>query len=275
MEFTLPFIISQLLMICAMFTDFFSFQFKDRKKTVIFLAISCILIWLHYFFLWKLSAWIITSISAIRYITTYFTTNKKVLILFIICNTIVLFLTYKESIDLLFYAWTTIWIIWSFQDQKHNKLMRLLMMCWTINIIIYNTLIFSPMAIATEVLFLSSNIIWYYRFYIKKIMNDKVIVKASEINWKWIFAIKNIKKWEIVIKWDISKIITEEEINEENKNYLYPIEWETWKYILMHWIQWYMNHSTNPNTYVENYSDIALRDIEVGEEITSDYSDML
>jgi len=34
----------------------------------------------------------------------------------------------------------------------------------------------------------------------------------------------------------------------------------------------YVNHSCNPNTKVNNFSDIAIRNIEIGEEITSDYS---
>ena len=165
----LKFIISQFFVWLAMITDFAGFQFKDREKTVILFAISCILISVHYFLLWKTSAWLIVSISAVRFITSYFTTDKKVLFLFITINTIALLSTFNEAIDIIFYLWITLWIIWSFQDQKHNKLMRILMMCWTSLVILYNTLIFSPMAIITEPVFLTSNLIWYFRFYFKKL----------------------------------------------------------------------------------------------------------
>lgn len=36
----------------------------------------------------------------------------------------------------------------------------------------------------------------------------------------------------------------------------------------------YMNHSCDANTYVVGRSDVALRDILPGEEITSDYLDL-
>lgn len=101
--------------------------------------------------------------------------------------------------------------------------------------------------------------------------NIQLEIKDSKIDSKWIFTTRKFKKWEVVIKWDTSKIVWEEEINNENRNYLDHIEWIKWKYILMHWVQWYMNHSCNPNTYAENYCDIALRDIETWEEITSNY----
>lgn len=167
LEIFTAFMISQVLMVFAMVTDFLWFQFKDRKKTVILLAVSCFLICAHYLLLDKFTAWIIVSLSAIRYIVSYFTTNKKVLLMFILLNSLVLILTFSELLDLIFFSWITISMIWNFQDQKHNKLMRILMMIWTSIVILYNTLIFSPMAILTEVLFLMSNFIWYFRFYIK------------------------------------------------------------------------------------------------------------
>ena len=36
----------------------------------------------------------------------------------------------------------------------------------------------------------------------------------------------------------------------------------------------YVNHSCNPNTKYGNYSDIVIRDIKKGKEITGNYSDI-
>ena len=44
-------------------------------------------------------------------------------------------------------------------------------------------------------------------------------------------------------------------------------------YFLMQIPERYVNHSCNANTFVKNNSDIAIRDIKKGEEITSNYSD--
>ena len=163
-----PFIISQILMIFAMITDFASLQFKNRKYTIMCFVVSSIFICVHYLLLDKLTAWIMAFLWTLRFIVSYFTTDKRVLLLFIALNTIVLFFTFQEIYDFIFYAWIIFLIVWNFQDQKHNKLMRILMMMWTALVIIYNAIIFSPMWIVVEVNFLISNLIGYYRFYIKK-----------------------------------------------------------------------------------------------------------
>ena len=165
-ELTVPFIISQVAMFIAMGFDFLSLQFKTRKYTFLCLIVSASLISSHYFLLNKTAAGVIVFISVLRFVTCYFTTDKKYLIIFIALNTISLFFTYKEASDLIIYVGLVIFIIGNFQ--KNNKLMRKLMMGGTSIIILYNAIIFSPMGIIAEGLFLISNFIGYYRHYVKK-----------------------------------------------------------------------------------------------------------
>ncbi|MBI4448153.1 YgjV family protein, partial [Candidatus Woesearchaeota archaeon] len=120
----------------------------------------------HYFLLNKIAAGVIVSISVLRFITCYFTTNKKFLFLFLFLNTISLFFTYKEVYDLIIYVGLVVFITGNFQ--KDNRLMRKLMMVGTSILVIYNGIIFSPMGIIAESSFLLSNFIGYYRNYIKK-----------------------------------------------------------------------------------------------------------
>jgi len=169
-DFTPAFIISQILILFAIVFDFLSLQFKERKKIYLFLIFSASLISAHYFLLNKITAWVIVCISVLRFITCYFKTEKKYLILFIALNTISLFFTYKEIYDLIIYTWLTIFIIWNFQEDW--KLMRKLMMIWTFIVVIYNWIILSPMWVILQGSFLISNFIWYYRFYIKKLVRD-------------------------------------------------------------------------------------------------------
>jgi len=105
-------------------------------------------------------------------------------------------------------------------------------------------------------------------------MFNKFEVKESEISGKGLFATSLIKKGETVVEWN-PKVITKEEASklppDEQKHYLYP-EGDT-----MLWMQppeRYMNHSCDANTHVVDRSDVASRDIAVGEEITSDYLDL-
>jgi hypothetical protein len=165
LELTLPFIISQIAMFIAMVFDFLSLQFKKREYTFLCLIVSASLISAHYFLLNKIAASVIVFISVLRFITCYFTTNKKYLIIFIALNTISLFFTFKEIYDLIIYTGLVIFIIGNFQAD--NKLMRKLMMVGTSIIVIYNIVIFSPMGVIGESLFLLSNFIGYYRYYLR------------------------------------------------------------------------------------------------------------
>ncbi len=163
---TTSFIASQIILLFGMILGFLSLQVKKREYTFLYLIISTILISISYFLLNKITAGVIVSISVLRFITCYFTTEKKYLILFIALNTISLFFTYKEIYDLVIYIWLVIFIIWNFQED--NKLMRKLMMIWTFIGLLYNVIILSPMWVISEGSFLISNFIWYYRYYIRK-----------------------------------------------------------------------------------------------------------
>ncbi len=165
MDLTLVFILSQIAMFLAMGFDFLSFQYKKREHTFLCLIISAVLISAHYFLLSKIAAGLIVSLSLLRFITCYFTTNKNYLFLFIIINTIALFFTYKVMTDLIIYTASIVMTIGNFQTD--NRFMRKIMMVGTSLFIIYNSIIFSPMGIIAESSFLVSNFVGYYRHYVK------------------------------------------------------------------------------------------------------------
>ncbi|MFA6428230.1 MAG: YgjV family protein [Candidatus Buchananbacteria bacterium] len=175
LDLTLPFIISQVAITIAMVFDFLSLQYKKREYTFLCLIVSASLISAHYFLLGKIAAGVIVLISVLRFITCYFTTNKKYLFIFIALNTISLFFTYKNPTDLIIYVGLIIFIIGNFQED--NKLMRKLMMSGTSLIVLYNAIILSPMGVVAEGSFLISGFIGYYRFYIK----NKEKIKKSQV----------------------------------------------------------------------------------------------
>jgi hypothetical protein len=164
-ELTTTFIISQVAYFFAMGFDFLSLQYKKREHTFLCLIAAASLISFHYFLLGKIPVAVIMLISVMRFITSYLTTNKKYIYVFIILNTISLFFTYKEPYDLIIYTGITIFIISNFQE--NNKLMRQMMMVGSLFIISYNIVINTPMGIIAECSFLLSNFIGYYRHYIK------------------------------------------------------------------------------------------------------------
>lgn len=99
-------------------------------------------------------------------------------------------------------------------------------------------------------------------------------VKESKIQGKGLFAKSKIREGETIVVWR-PKILSKEEANllpkGERDHYLYP---EGNKLLYMQEPERYMNHSCDANTHVIERSDVASRDIEEGEEITSDYLDL-
>lgn len=99
-------------------------------------------------------------------------------------------------------------------------------------------------------------------------------VKKSLIAGKGLFAARLIKNKEVVVSW-YPKVLTRSEADklpkDERRHYLYP---DGGKLLWMQPPERYVNHSCEPNTRVVNKSDVAIRDIQVGEEITSDYMDL-
>lgn len=105
-------------------------------------------------------------------------------------------------------------------------------------------------------------------------MAAKFEIKNSKIHGKGLFATSLIKKGETVVAWN-PKVLTQAEASQlpenEQKHYLYP---DGDKLLWMQPPERYINHSCDANTHVVGKSDVARRDIQKGEEITSDYLDI-
>lgn len=100
-----------------------------------------------------------------------------------------------------------------------------------------------------------------------------IIIKESKIHGKGVFASKQFKKDEVVLTWNTPIKLTKNQVNElpvEERRYVTSLDKDI--YILLQVPERHVNHSCSPNVGVNDYCDVALRDIEEGEEITADYS---
>ena len=102
--------------------------------------------------------------------------------------------------------------------------------------------------------------------------SDKVIVRGSNIEGKGVFASYNFKKGEVVLRWDISQILSKEAVDKMSDKEKKYISLLNNKHVVMQEPERYVNHSCDANTIVKNFCDIAIKDISIGEEVTSDYS---
>ena len=160
------FIISQVLVTIAICFDLLSFQLKKRTHIVLCLTIAGVFIASHFMLLGKLTAAVLMFIAVCRYLSSYFTTSKKLMWFFVSLSSISAIFTYQGILSILSCVGSIFQTLGAFNhDDKH---LRQLMIIGTLFWLGHNVLAASPGAIVMEILFLSSNLIGYYRFYIKR-----------------------------------------------------------------------------------------------------------
>jgi len=159
------FVLSQILVSIAIVTDILSFQFKDRKKIVGCLLISCTLISAHFMLLGHWTAAGLGLVAALRFATSMFTTSKKMMGLFIFATVAVTVVSFDGLLSAISCLGATFGTIASFC--KEDKQLRQLMLVGTSLWVVHNYLAGSPGAVIMELIFISSNLVGYFRFYIR------------------------------------------------------------------------------------------------------------
>lgn len=161
-----PFLISQILVGIAICLDLLSFQFKERKQIVICLCGSVILIAIHFILLEQWTASSLALVAILRFLTSIFTTSSKLKYLFCFACLVVTAFTFSGLVSILSFLGSVFGTLAAFS--KDDRRLRELMVVGTIFWIIHNYVIGSPIAILMELLFISSNLVGYYRYYYKK-----------------------------------------------------------------------------------------------------------
>ena len=159
------FVISQILIGVAICSDIVSFQFKERTHIVGCLFVSCIFISLHFMCLGHWTAACLALVSAGRFLTSLYSTSRIFLGIFIGSAVLLSALTYEGILSLLGCTGAVFSTVASFS--RNDKLLRELMFISTTIWLIHNYLAGSPGAVLMEVFFLSSNLVGYFRYYIR------------------------------------------------------------------------------------------------------------
>lgn len=160
-----PFIVSQILIGFAICCDLLSFQFKDRRKILGVLLISCLLIGSHFILLEQWTAAALAVVAALRFLVSLKTTSKKTMAGFMGLAVFIAAVTYSGPLSLLTCCGSLFGTAACFSS--HDKRLRQLMLIGTSLWLLNNILIGSPMAVLMESLFICSNLLGYYRFYIR------------------------------------------------------------------------------------------------------------
>jgi hypothetical protein len=160
-----PFILSQILIVIAICFDLISFQLKERDKILGCLLVSCTLIGMHFALLEQWTATGLALLAICRFSISMHTTSKKTMWLFIAMSVAVSTVTYDGWLSILTCCGSIFGTVGSFS--QNDKQLRRFMFIGTSLWLLNNVVIGSPAAVIMEALFITSNIVGYYRFYMK------------------------------------------------------------------------------------------------------------
>ncbi|WP_136795717.1 MULTISPECIES: YgjV family protein [Desulfosediminicola] len=160
------FIASQILISIAICTDLLSFQFKNRTHIVACLAVSCLLISIHFMCLGHWTAACLSLLNSTRFFTTIFSTARVLMWIYLSITMLVFFFTYEGHLSVLGTIGALFGTVASFS--KNDKRLREIMFVGTCFWLAHNILAGSPGAVVMEIIFISSNIVGYYRYYIRR-----------------------------------------------------------------------------------------------------------
>jgi len=159
------FILSQILIGIAIVSDIITFQFKKRVHILSFLLFSSTMISMHFMCLGHWTAACLTLLGASRYITSLFSTSKKILAVFMVVTVIISALTFEGLLSFLGCTGALFGCMATFSSE--DKHLRQFMFICTSIWIVHNYLAGSPGAVLKELIFMSSNMIGYYRYYFR------------------------------------------------------------------------------------------------------------
>lgn len=158
------FILSQILIGVAICFDICSFQFRERIKILTCLVVSTVFISIHFLLLEHWTAGLLGLLSVARYLSSMVTTSRKVMWTFLIIILAITVFSFEGRLSVLCCAATFFTTIAAFR--KEDKHLRQLMLIGTMIWLTHNYLAGSPGAVLMETLFIVSNLVGYFRYYI-------------------------------------------------------------------------------------------------------------
>jgi len=159
------FVLSQILVGIAICSDILSFQFRKRAHIISCLLVSCIMISLHFVCLGHWTAACLGVVAAGRFLTSLYSTSGAIMAVFLGASVAASALTYEGLLSVLGCCGSLFGTVASFR--KDDKLLRQLMFIATSLWLVHNVIAGSPGAILMEAIFMGSNLVGYFRYYLR------------------------------------------------------------------------------------------------------------
>ena len=166
------FVLSQLLVGVAMLFDILSFQCKERKHILHAIAAACFFLSVHFLLLEQWTATVLMGISGIRYFVSGYTFERRWMYFFLAVTVVATIWTYSGFLSLLSFAATAVLTLAAFS--KTDKRLREITFVGSSLWVLHNIFVGSPSAVALESIFFTSNVVGYYRYYVRKDASEAV-----------------------------------------------------------------------------------------------------
>ncbi|WP_421869636.1 YgjV family protein [Motiliproteus sp.] len=161
-----PFLLSQILAGLVILVDATALQMRKRSHLQLCLCLASSLLAIHFFLLDKQTAGWMMILAAVRFFITIHWQSKWLAALFVVVSLTTTAYTFAGYLSLLSGAGNLLSTLGSFC--KTDRALRLMLIsascCW----IVHNTLAFTPLGILVEGIFLSSGLIGFYRYHLRR-----------------------------------------------------------------------------------------------------------
>lgn len=157
------FLLSQLLVSITLAIECFAMQLKNKNRILAFLSISCLFNGLHYLLLDQPTAGYIFLFSSIRFLISIKWKFQWMAAASLCVSLFITIYTYIGFLSILGFIATVFITTGSFST--NDKFLRIMMIVGGTIWLIHNVILWSPVGILVEAVFVGSGIIGYYRYY--------------------------------------------------------------------------------------------------------------
>ncbi|HEX5056109.1 MAG TPA: YgjV family protein [Gammaproteobacteria bacterium] len=157
------FLVSQVLAGVAFGFGMCSFQFGVRRHILWCWSASAFFNALHFLVLGQITAGVLILTTCVRFMTASFTTDRRLMYLFIVILLAGFAITFRSPVSLLAVGAALLGTWGAFQSD--DRRIRIALVLCSTSWIVHNTLIGSPVAALMETAFLLSNLVGWWRFY--------------------------------------------------------------------------------------------------------------
>jgi hypothetical protein len=158
------FLLSQILVTVTLILECFAMQLKNKNYILAFLSISCFFNGLHYLILEQPTAGYIFLFSSIRFLISIKWKYQWISAVSLCVSLFIVIKTYIGLLSILGFIATIFITVGSFS--QNDKLLRVMMIIGGSIWFVHNVILWSPVGILVETIFVGSSLVGYYRYYI-------------------------------------------------------------------------------------------------------------